>query len=92
MRVFYKFIVGIWIFLGLSWLSMVLNLAGDFMKAQTKKVDQDLGKEKPKNENKSVGFVHLHCFVQFFVHILVTVLYVITYFKLFGTRAAVLFL
>ena len=38
----------VWIFSGLAWLAMILNIAGDFFKSMTGKVD---AKVKPKQED-----------------------------------------
>lgn len=54
MRVFYKTVVGVWIFLGLAWLSMLLNLIADIIKTQANKVNaDDNGKVSEKMENAS---------------------------------------
>ncbi|XP_045206558.2 potassium channel subfamily K member 2-like [Mercenaria mercenaria] len=55
LRGFYKIIVGAWIFFGLAWLSMVLNLVGDFLKTQAKKVDNDEDKKESKDDAKPNG-------------------------------------
>ena len=46
----------VWIFCGLAWLAMVLNIAGDYMKSFTTKVEDkdDDDKEKEKAEEAKV--------------------------------------
>ncbi|KAL4230823.1 potassium channel subfamily K member 4 [Mactra antiquata] len=52
-RWLYKILTAIWIFIGLSWLSMVMNLIQDFLKLQSIKIDNDVEKEENNEDNKA---------------------------------------
>ena len=63
-RVIYRLVVMVWIFCGLAWLAMVLNIAGDYMKSFTTKVgDKDGDKENEDAEEAKVGFLSLLSYV-----------------------------
>ncbi|XP_045202858.2 potassium channel subfamily K member 2-like isoform X2 [Mercenaria mercenaria] len=53
--VYYKLVVSAWIFFGLAWLSMMLNLVGDFFKVQANKINNAQDITEIKEVAKSDG-------------------------------------
>lgn len=52
-RGLYKVICAVWLFMGLAWLAMVLNLVGEFIKAQSSKVGGETKKSKQTEEENN---------------------------------------
>ena len=51
-RALYKILTMVWMFCGLAWLATILNIADDFVKSLTTKVDADVDKSKKTDDDK----------------------------------------